>query len=119
MVAARLVAVLRSGDTVCRWGGDEFLILIPDSESREDLLRVAARLLAALAETLSVPNATRSVSASIGIASFPDNGDTAEALRVAADAALLGAKRAGKDQAVLAPATSGVPPADESQPLPA
>ena len=101
-IARRLVCAVRTMDTVCRWGGDEFLILTPQSGSREALTETARRLLERVAEPIALGGGTYRVSASIGIAQFPADGRTAAALEAAADAAMYRAKRAGKGRVVLA-----------------
>ena len=101
-VSRRMVDAVRTTDTICRWGGDEFLILIPQSGSLAELIEVARRLIAHISEPIPVIGKGRRVSASIGIARFPAEGQTPAALHAAADAALYRAKREGKGRVVLA-----------------
>jgi diguanylate cyclase (GGDEF)-like protein/PAS domain S-box-containing protein len=90
---------IRTGDSVCRFGGEEFTILLPDATAeiawkRAEQIRVAAR------ETVVQVgrNLLEPVTLSIGIALFPRDGTTPEALLQAADAALYRAKREGRDR---------------------
>ncbi len=96
-IASRLAATLRRSDTLARFGGDEFLALLPVLASPEDIDIVVSKLLAAAREPVPIPGAVVRVSASLGIALFPDSGTTAEDLLSAADSAMYAAKRAGKD----------------------
>lgn len=97
-----MVDAVRTTDTICRWGGDEFLILIPQSGSLAELIEVARRLIAHISEPIPVMGEGRRVSASIGIARYPAEGQTPAALHAAADAAMYRAKREGKGRVVLA-----------------
>ena len=100
-VAERLTGALRSGDTVARWAGDEFAVLLEDSG---DPLDSAGRLLAALGVPFTVDGQTVPVHSSIGVCSLePGNGPvSAEALLARADTAMYRAKRAGKNRVVQA-----------------
>ena len=92
---------LRGGDLACRYGGDEFLIILPDS-SVQQALYVAGRLQTRVRH-MSVVHGVQlpvSVTLSLGVVVFPDHGTTAEALLAKADAALYRAKAEGRDQAV-------------------
>ncbi len=100
--------MVRSADTVCRWGGDEFLILLPQSGSACEVVEIAERLLALSREPIHFRNNACQVSASIGIAIFPVHGQNPEMLQNAADAAMYLAKKQGKCRVVLAPSASGV-----------
>ncbi|MGV0949612.1 MAG: diguanylate cyclase domain-containing protein [Azonexus sp.] len=102
VVAQRMLASVRESDTVCRWGGDEFLILLADPGSSRRLLGVVERLRQRIAEPITLPAGCHQVSASIGIARFPADGATAATLQAAADAAMYEAKRQGKGRTVLA-----------------
>ena len=99
-VGATLRAVLRTGDFAGRQGGEEFAILLPDTEIAV-ALEIAERVRAAIAE-ISLPGADVSVTASIGVAGFPDHGSTPDRLERLANAALYVAKRKGCNRVELA-----------------
>ena len=96
-VAARLRSVLREGDTVARMGGDEFTVLLLDLKKPEDAVTIAQKLLDTVAVPLHVDGHELYVTTSIGIALFPVDGDTAEALLQRADGAMYRAKEAGRN----------------------
>jgi diguanylate cyclase (GGDEF)-like protein/PAS domain S-box-containing protein len=98
-LSLRIANAIRAGDTVARMGGDEFVVLCPDSDELE-ACRVAARLLVDLCQPVKLAGRTVSVSASIGVgiglpASPPED---AEALLGQADAAMYEAKARGRAQ---------------------
>ena len=93
--ADRLKAALRQSDTVCRSGGDEFVVLLSELERAEDARLVARKLLRAAAEPNRLASTETSLTVSIGISLYPSHGVTAEALIANADAAMYVAKRAG------------------------
>ena len=92
-VAQRLNAQVRSGDTICRWGGDEFLYLLVNPQSRKNIKRVARKVLDSVSESLTIDDLALSIEPSIGIAVYPTNGNTAEELLANADAAMYRAKK--------------------------
>ena len=93
-VADRLRASVRDADHVCRLGGDEFVILLPDISDRE-AADIARRIVARVSEPFEFAPGGR-VGASIGLASAPRDGTTADELLSAADRAMYEAKRRGK-----------------------
>ena len=95
MVAQRLLASVRLADTVSRLGGDEFVVVLTDCSGAADAARVAAKLGARLAAPALIAGKPMSVSASIGVSLFPDDGDDAATLLERADAAMYLAKRGG------------------------
>jgi diguanylate cyclase len=95
LVARRLESVVRDSDTVSRHGGDEFLVLLTDVGQPSDATAVAASVLAALAEPAQVSGHAIVLSASLGVAIFPDDGDDVDSLVARADAAMYQAKYAG------------------------
>ncbi|WP_295432444.1 sensor domain-containing diguanylate cyclase [uncultured Thiodictyon sp.] len=101
-VSRRMLDTVRSTDTVCRWGGDEFLILMPYCDGGQDLTEVAERLIARVSAPMEIKGGERRVSASIGVARFPEDGQTPETLQAAADAAMYRAKQEGKGRVVSA-----------------
>jgi diguanylate cyclase (GGDEF)-like protein/PAS domain S-box-containing protein len=95
-VVRRLQRVLRRGDSVGRLGGDEFVVLVADVADGEEAGSVAVKLLHALAEPLSLEGRECRVSASIGIALYPEDGADGESLMKAADLAMYLAKKDGR-----------------------
>jgi|SRR5882672_7656568 len=73
-VAARLVACIRTSDTACRYGGDEFVILLPEVEDREGAIAAAEKVRAHLASPFLVNGVVIRMTTSVGIAFFPDDG---------------------------------------------
>jgi diguanylate cyclase (GGDEF)-like protein len=97
-VAAVLRQELRTVDLPARLGGEEFGVLLPDSEEQAALV-AAVRVRAAIAACPIVhEDATLAVTASIGVACYPGHADTGEGLLRAVDRALYAAKRAGRDR---------------------
>ncbi|HWR39261.1 MAG TPA: diguanylate cyclase [Patescibacteria group bacterium] len=91
-VAKRLQAAVRQSDTVCRQGGDEFVILLAECASRDSLVEMAEVLLEMIRKPCEVGELQLRVSASIGIATYPENGDTVDAIIQSADTAMYVAK---------------------------
>lgn len=92
-VAQRLQGSVRQMDTVARLGGDEFVVLLSDVRLRSDAEAVSAKIAEACAEPFMLDGQKTQVTLSIGIASFPEDGDNAEELLRHADAAMYVAKR--------------------------
>ncbi len=91
---------LREGDWVARWGGDEFLCLLTDADDEKGAL-IAERLRAQVAEQPVVCDGRHiPISVSVGLAHYPQAGDKLETVLTAADAALYGAKRRGRNRVV-------------------
>jgi diguanylate cyclase (GGDEF)-like protein len=103
-VAARLLSCLREGDTAARLGGDEFVVILLDSDIAR-AIKVADRILETLrAEYEFGKRNISSISASIGIAEYPEHANNLDSLLTAADNAMYVAKKSGKDKyAVFAP----------------
>ncbi|MGM9513206.1 two-component system response regulator [Roseateles sp. DB2] len=98
-VAQRLCACLRRSDIAIRLGGDEFVILLNQLTQREALLTLADKLLTAVREPVLLDGTEPvSVSASLGLALFPEHASTADELVKAADTAMYAAKSAGRNR---------------------
>ncbi|MBI2749795.1 MAG: EAL domain-containing protein [Burkholderiales bacterium] len=100
-VASRLTGVLRDSDTVARLGGDEFAVLLTDIDSLETAMTIAAKLNHVLTEAAILKGCRLHFDASIGVAVYPDHGDTVEVLMRNADVAMYKAKQGGGGQACL------------------
>ena len=98
-VAGRLQYCIRKSDTAARVGGDEFFILLPLIEEEHDATIVAEKIRLALSEPFNLDGNDIYVSASIGIAVFPRDGDTCKRLIKNADIAMYHAKRSGGNTA--------------------
>ena len=96
--ASRIRKCLRSTDTLCRLGGDEFIALVSELESREDAEKVATKIIGEMNAPFLLGHGTFTTGASIGVAVFPDDGTSEEELIRNADAAMYQAKRRGKNR---------------------
>ncbi len=97
MVAARLRERLREGDTLARMGGDEFTLLLPDLHGKADADRIAAQIVHSLSQPFMLGSSQAHVSASVGVAVFPDDGITVDDLICHADIAMYKVKGLGKN----------------------
>ncbi|MES2295720.1 MAG: GGDEF domain-containing protein [Pseudomonadota bacterium] len=96
-VAERLSLVLRASDTAARIGGDEFMVVLPGIGSDDAAARTAEKIIEALAVPIPFEGVLIGVGASIGIALFPDDGQSGEALLRHSDHAMYRVKKAGKN----------------------
>ena len=92
-VARKLESVVRDADTVSRYGGDEFLILLSDIGQASDAALIAEKILSAVAEPTSIRGHELTLSVSLGITIFPEDGENAETLIRGADEAMYVSKR--------------------------
>jgi len=96
-VAQRIRGCLRQADRLARFGGDEFLVLIDPVRRQRDVVAVTRKILKAVATPLQLQGLMATVSASIGIAMFPDDGEDPQRLLKNADAAMYQAKENGRN----------------------
>ncbi|MHB1398434.1 MAG: putative bifunctional diguanylate cyclase/phosphodiesterase [Trichloromonadaceae bacterium] len=96
-VSERLVHCLRRQDTVARLGGDEFLLLLTGLKDKADVKSIAQKIMKCLLPTFVLDGLELQISASLGIALYPDAGKDAEALVKNADTALNRAKELGRE----------------------
>ncbi|KRD27047.1 diguanylate cyclase [Acidovorax sp. Root267] len=94
--AQRLKTAVRASDTVCRQGGDEFVVLLPGLDGAEAACNVARKMLASCDVPFELGGRLLQVGLSGGIALFPQHGDTFDALSRHADSAMYAAKRGGR-----------------------
>lgn len=96
-VVQRLMDCLRGKDVLARWGGDEFVLFLPGIHRREDASEIACRLVEALQPRFCLQGHPVDVTASIGIAIYPEDGADSNTLLQNADAALYQAKKCGRN----------------------
>lgn len=96
-VAERLKVCVRESDTICRQGGDEFLILLTDVGTLGDVERVAQKIIDAMSQPHDVAGKQLVVTFSIGISLYPDNGVDSESMVKHADEAMYLAKQSGRN----------------------
>ncbi|HEV8431781.1 MAG TPA: PAS domain S-box protein, partial [Thermoanaerobaculia bacterium] len=97
VIATRLKSVLREEDTIARMGGDEFTVLVANISSPDDAPVIAQKVLDAVAQPARVEGHELYVTTSIGIALYPNDGDSAESLLKNADNAMYRAKELGRN----------------------
>ena len=116
-VSRRLETFLRKTDTICRQGGDEFILMLPHASDFETLMGLAERIQADLKKPFtSVPgNEELRISVSIGVARWPEHGSDTDALMQAADRAMYQSKKSANKHPVMAEC----PPAPAPGPRPA
>jgi diguanylate cyclase (GGDEF)-like protein len=88
---------VRKTDTVARIGGDEFIVLLPDLQTRNDAEQIAAMVVSSLSKPFDFGNLHASVSVSVGVCTYPDGGTDATTLLQGADAAMYQAKAQGRN----------------------
>ena len=93
----RLVACVREGDTVARLGGDEFVLLITEQDRDDSVYRIVQRVMAEISQPFVIDQREFKVTCSVGIASFPRDGEDADTLLRNADAAMYRAKDLGRN----------------------
>lgn len=96
-VGQRLKEAMRGEDSICRLGGDEFVILLPETDSSEDVRVVAEKLQEVLGQPFLLDGHSVNTSPSIGVSLYPADGLTLDALLASADTAMYHAKRQGRN----------------------
>ncbi|MGB0467133.1 MAG: putative bifunctional diguanylate cyclase/phosphodiesterase [Pontibacterium sp.] len=96
-ISDRLYGCVRDMDTVARFGGDEFLVIIPDLACIDELKPVCQRILSATSQPVMINGYEFFTSASIGVSIYPNDGDEPNDLVRNADSAMYEAKRTGRD----------------------
>lgn len=96
-VSQRLQQCIRKGDTLSRFGGDEFTLLLPEVKNAEAAAHIAEKILNDIKQPFSLSNHELFVGASIGIAIYPESGDSLDALIKNADIAMYRVKKTGKN----------------------
>jgi diguanylate cyclase (GGDEF)-like protein len=96
-IADKISQLLRRSDTLCRLGGDEFVLLLPAIGHSTDALLVAEKIIASLAVPVALSGASFTITPSIGISCFPEDGRDTETLLKNADIAMYRAKESGRN----------------------
>lgn len=98
IVAQRLTSCVRASDTVGRLGGDEFVVLIEEIGNRDDVHRVAEKIVECLAQQMTIEGHDVQISTSIGICLYPEHGEHPDILLQNSDAAMYQAKAEGSNK---------------------
>ena len=102
IIGERLCSTLRSSDTIARIGGDEFVAVLYNCETEEGIMSAAEKVIEAVGKDLMLLNNKFNIGVSIGIACYPEDGESIDDLLLKADNAMYEAKRNGKNTAVFA-----------------
>jgi diguanylate cyclase (GGDEF)-like protein len=97
-VGAVITSGVRQIDTAARYGGDEFVVLLPETDPTGAYVLAEKIRIGVNAMPIELPAAAPRPSLSIGVVAYPDDGRTADELIISADGAMYTSKRAGKDR---------------------
>jgi diguanylate cyclase (GGDEF)-like protein/PAS domain S-box-containing protein len=97
-ISTRLTGIIRAGDTIARVGGDEFVLVMLETRSKEDATTIAHKILDAFAEPLLIDGHQVHLSTSVGIAIYPEDAEDMETLVKKSDAAMYYSKGHGRNQ---------------------
>jgi len=97
-VALRLGAAMRETDTIARFGGDEFTVLLAEVEAHTGIEIAAQKIIEAVAEPIHIENSDAQVTVSVGISLYPQDSDDIDTLIRQADMAMYAAKESGKNK---------------------
>jgi len=106
-LGAQLSAGMRTGDIACRYGGDEFLLVLPNTSVENARARAEEWRAAVRESSVSWIDRSEPTTLSFGVAGFPEHGATADAVMGASDAALYAAKSSGRDRVVVSDRSEG------------
>ncbi|HEY1127796.1 MAG TPA: GGDEF domain-containing protein [Roseateles sp.] len=106
-VASVLTATVRASDTVCRLGGDEFVV-VASTPTRDGVSQLAQKITEALSEPFSVGGRMMTVSASVGLSVFPEDGDAEDVLVSKADESMYAIKRSRSLESICQRSTNSV-----------
>lgn len=98
VVAEKLTGLLRKEDTVARFGGDEFVLVLPEQKDVQTVLKVARKIIDAFRDTVVLEGHAFIITSSIGISIYPDHGEDIDTILKNADGAMYRAKQAGRNQ---------------------
>lgn len=96
-VASRFFECVRNSDTVCRLGGDEFTIILPEIQDISDAGKVAEKIITVMDRPFNISNQELNISPSIGVSIYPDDAEDIETLLKNADSAMYHAKSRGRN----------------------
>ena len=96
-VGGRIKACVRATDTVARYSGDEFIVVLHDIQDAKIAVSIAEQIIKAVSQSYSIDANHVFCGASVGISMYPDDGDTVESLVSKADQAMYGVKRSGRN----------------------
>jgi len=97
-VSKRLLEIVRASDTVARMGGDEFILLLPETHRIQDVTKIAKKILGEIKKPFLISGEELKITTSIGISIYPTHGDDAETLIKNADIAMYHAKKTGRNK---------------------